>query len=360
MVKGQKGKPNHMIPAEAASDQPNERGNGQARPSTEGERLMFDSEQDGRLDKVIANHVHTLSRSRVQALIEAGNVRVDDAPALDNALKLARGQRVTISIPPPIPATPQPQAIALNILYEDADILVLNKQAGLVVHPGAGNPDGTLVNALLAHFHDAGAKALSSIGGVARPGIVHRLDKDTSGLMVVAKNDIAHQALTGQFADRSLSRTYLAIVRGRPSPSKARIDTMQGRNPRNRLKMAVVSHGGRQAVTDYATHRSYLDSDGDALASVVQCQLSTGRTHQIRVHMAHIGCPILGDPLYGATTRSWQSSHHLQPIERQALHASALRLCHPRSGEDMAFECSLPTDFRSMTEQLELIARDNT
>lgn len=327
------------------------------------ERLQIEAEEDGRLDKVIAGHIDTLSRSRVQALIEAGNVLVDDAPASDNSMKVRSGQRLTVTIPPAAPATPLPQAIPLTILYEDDDILVVNKQAGLVVHPGAGNPDGTLVNALLAHFEHEGAggmAGLSGIGGVARPGIVHRLDKDTSGLMVVAKNDHAHQKLTEQFADRTLSRTYLAIVRGRPNPPMGRIDTMQGRSTRNRLKMAVVSRGGKQAITDYATHRAYLGAAGEPLASIVECKLQTGRTHQIRVHLAHVGCPILGDPLYGASTGSWLKSNGLPGIERQALHACALRLCHPTSGESMAFECSLPEDFRSLADQLEAISRDNT
>ena len=322
--------------------------------------LTFEADEGGRLDKIVAGCLDSLTRARVQALIEAGHVLVDGAPASGKADKIAPGQQVTVTVPPARPAAPEAQPIPLTIVYEDDDILVVNKQAGLVAHPGAGNPDGTLVNALLAHFGQSGASALSGIGGVARPGIVHRLDKDTSGLMVVAKNDQAHQGLSDQFADRTLSRTYLAVVRGALMPAKGRIETQIGRHPRNRLKMAVVVQSGKPAVTDYATHRIYRDRQGKPIASVAQCTLLTGRTHQIRVHMAHAGNPILGDPVYGASSQSLGTSARFSGIERQALHACAMRLRHPASGEMMAFECSIPADIRSLTDHLEAISRENT
>ncbi len=320
-------------------------------------RLLVESE--GRLDKIVSDQIDGLSRSRIQALIEGGHVVVDDKPADDRSTKVRPGQIIVVSVPAPKPAKPEAQSIPLLIVYEDDDIIVLNKQAGLVVHPGAGNPDGTLVNALLAHLQPASG-ALSGIGGVLRPGIVHRLDKDTSGLMVVAKNDTAHHALTQQFADRTLSRTYLAIVRGRPMPPKGRIETSIGRSSRNRLKMAVVSRGGKPATTDYLTVRSYGVSGDSIAASLIECKLMTGRTHQIRVHMAHLGCPILGDALYGAGAIKWLKSNHISGVTRQALHACALRLSHPTTGESMAFECSLPADFRSLSDQLEAISCDNS
>ena len=315
-------------------------------------------EAAGRLDKTIADQIDGLSRSRVQALIEAGYVSVDGVTTRNRSAQVQPDQTVAVAVPVAKPAKPEAQKIPLLIVYEDVDIIVVNKQAGLVVHPGAGNPDGTLVNALLSHLSNK-KDELSGIGGVLRPGIVHRLDKDTSGLMVIAKNDHAHQALASQFADRTLSRTYLALTKGRPNPPKGSVDAKIGRSSRNRLKMAVVNQNGKDAITDYLTVRSYGGTD-KAAASLIECKLKTGRTHQIRVHMAHIGCPIFCDPLYGSNATNWLNSNGINSINRQALHACALRLRHPTSGDAMTFECSLPADFRSLNDQLEAISCDNS
>jgi 23S rRNA pseudouridine1911/1915/1917 synthase len=249
----------------------------------------------------------------------------------------------------------QPQAIALDIVYEDNDLLVINKPAGLTVHPGAGNPDMTLANALLAHCGDS----LSGIGGVARPGIVHRIDKDTTGLLVAAKNDAAHLALSAQLADRSLSRTYLALVWGEPSPGKGTITGNIDRSFSNRQKMAVVNKGGRPAVTHYEV----VSSLQSPVVSLVQCKLETGRTHQIRVHFAHIGHPLVGDPLYGAPAASKLNSKAgktlpdaakkaLLSFERQALHAKKIGFIHPTTGKAMQFECELPEDMKRLIAAL--------
>lgn len=324
--------------------------------------LHINAEDEGRLDKVIAGQIEMLSRARVQALIDAGHVALDGEAVFDRAINVHRGQEIDIVLPDAEPAEPKPESIPLQVVYEDKDILVVNKPAGLVVHPGAGNSNGTLVNALLGYFErkQPGMAGLSGIGGVLRPGIVHRLDKGTSGLMVVAKNDKAHHSLTDQFSDRSLSRTYLAIVQGLPTPPKGRIETLIGRNPKNRQKMAVVRRHGKSAVTMYDAHKTYWTGDGKPLASVVECALQTGRTHQIRVHMTHIGCPVVGDPLYSRSKPNWLKAEELQSLDRQALHACALKLRHPSTDEAMTFECSPPADFRSLADHLAAIGCDNS
>ena len=300
---------------------------------------------DDRLDKALARALPSLSRSRVRALIEAGHVSCDGQTVDDPSRRVKPGQSFDILVPYAKPAEPEPQAIDLVVLHEDPAVLVVDKPAGMVVHPAAGNRDGTLVNALLAH---CGAR-LSGIGGVIRPGIVHRLDKDTSGLMVVAKTDAAHAALAAQFADRTLSRTYLAVVRGAPSRAVDEIDLPIGRDPRNRKRMAVVHRGGKPAITRYRVVRRFGPSGKPPVAGLLECTLGTGRTHQIRVHLAAIGHPILGDALYGGRRRG----DALPDAGRQALHAAKLRFVHPTTGETVAFSRDLPYDIKRLIEILE-------
>ncbi|MDB5366539.1 MAG: rluD [Rhodospirillales bacterium] len=291
-----------------------------------------------RLDKALAVTLPDLSRARLQALIAAGAVSVAGIAWTDGNTRVHDGLVVTVAVPPSVPAIPAAQPIPLNIVFEDEFLLVIDKPAGLVVHPGAGHHDGTLVNALLAHCGDQ----LSGIGGVRRPGIVHRLDKDTSGLMVAAKTDAAHRGLSAQLADRSLSRTYRAIVWGQPTPVAGRIDAPIGRSLNNRRKMAVVRHGGREAVTLYS-----MVTRVGGKASLVECKLMTGRTHQIRVHMASIGHPLVGDPLYG---RARSDGSALARFPRQALHATAIAFIHPIDGREMSFVSEPPQDFRALID----------
>ncbi len=311
----------------------------------------------GRLDKVLAQALAQdaqgialgLSRARLQQLIKGGHVRCDGKVVAEGKQPVAAGAVIEIEVPPPVPATPKAEGIALNVLYEDDDVLVIDKPAGLVVHPAAGNWEHTLVNALLAHCGDS----LSGIGGVARPGIVHRLDKETSGLMVVAKNDRAHQALTRQFAGRSLSRIYQAVVWGLPNPLEGEIEGAIGRHPRARQKMAVVAHGGKDALTYYKT----LEAFG-TWAALVECRLATGRTHQIRVHMAHRGHPLIGDPVYGTRKALPKKAGErgliagLQAFPRQALHAGEIKFLHPVTGKSMKFKSNIPDDLSNLLKTL--------
>ncbi len=309
-------------------------------------------EQAGqRLDKWLADALPVLSRSRLRALIEAD--RVTDAngrPAGDPSRKVRAGEAFSVTVPPAAPATPEPQAMRLDVVYEDADVIVVDKPAGLVVHPAAGNPDNTLVNALLAHC----GGGLAGIGGVRRPGIVHRLDKDTSGLLVAAKNDAAHQSLSEQFAAHSIERAYRAVVWGVPSPVEGTVVGNIGRSPRDRKKMAVTNRGGKAALTRYRVLRAY-----GTIASLVECRLETGRTHQIRVHMAHIGHPLVGDRTYGraragrARDLPQAVQDGLRAFPRQALHAFVIGFRHPTSGEALRFESECPTDINELTAQLE-------
>ncbi len=307
-----------------------------------------------RLDKVLAAGVDGLSRSRVQALLEQGHVQAGGRTITDPSQRVKPGQTFTLFIPEAEPAIPQAQALPLTVVYEDEDVLVLDKPAGLVVHPAAGNPDNTLVNALLAHCGDS----LSGIGGVRRPGIVHRLDKDTSGLMVVAKNDRAHHGLTEQFSDRSLSRTYQALVWGVPTPKTGRIEGNIGRCPNDRKKMAVVA-GGKPAATRYTIVRAFHGA-----ATLVECTLETGRTHQIRVHMTHIGHPLVGDPLYGLSratrlrgSKAALLAESIRPtlvgFPRQALHAVGLSFLHPRTRQRLCFSVDLAEDLQGILQILE-------
>jgi 23S rRNA pseudouridine1911/1915/1917 synthase len=308
-----------------------------------------------RLDKFLTGKLPELSRARIQGLLEQSCVICNGEIITGASYKIKTGQEYQLVMPETAPSHIEPQAMELNIVYEDAHLLVINKPAGLTVHPAPGNRDKTLVNALLAHCGDS----LSGIGGVARPGIVHRLDKDTSGLLVVAKNDSAHNFLAAQLADHTLGRTYTAIVWGAPHPAQGTITGNIGRSPANRQKMAVVKNGGKAAVTHYTT----LKILNSKIAALVECRLETGRTHQIRVHFLHIGCPLVGDPAYGQATgrRLGQNIYKHIPentrnallnFKRQALHASELRLIHPQSKKEMRFSCPLPADMKDLLETL--------
>ncbi|MGU3400342.1 RluA family pseudouridine synthase [Brucellaceae bacterium D45D] len=301
-----------------------------------------------------------LSRSRVQSLIAEGHVTVDGVPAREARQKLREGMKITVVLPEPEPAEPQGENIALNILYEDDDLIVIDKPSGLVVHPGNGNWTGTLVNALIYHCGDS----LSGIGGVRRPGIVHRLDKDTSGVLVVAKNDRAHRHLSDQFADHGrtgeLERSYIALVWGMTERPQGSIDAHLGRSHRDRTKQAVVRddrEDARHAVTHYTTLEKFgARADATALASLVECRLETGRTHQIRVHMAHLGHPLIGDMDYGGSYKTKANKlpdplkEAVQNFPRQALHARILAFIHPATGELMRFESPLPADMNHLVE----------
>ena len=328
-----------------------------ADPETQKETYHVDiapAEAGNRLDAALTRALQaqglTLSRARVQALIAAGLVTRAGA-TLSAAGKVKAGEHYLVHRPAPLPATPEAQAIPLDVIYEDDDVIVIDKPAGLVVHPAAGNPDRTLVNALIAH---CGA-SLSGIGGMARPGIVHRLDKDTSGLLVAAKSERAHLGLAAQFAahgrDGRLERSYLAVVWGRPYPEKGQISANIGRSPTNRKSFAVVASGGKTATTHYEVIRPL----GPA-ASLVRCRLETGRTHQIRVHMAHLGHPLLGDPVYGARrggARPPAAVAAAKLLGRQALHATTLGFHHPVTGRELCFESPLPSDIKDLTSKLE-------
>ena len=306
-------------------------------------------EDSNRLDRVLAGSLRELSRSRLKALILAGRVSVGSAPICDPAYHVAAGDTITIDVPQAVAAEPAGEDIALDIVYEDDDIIVIDKPSGLVVHPAAGHETGTLVNALIAH---CGA-SLSGIGGVRRPGIVHRLDKDTTGLMVAAKNDPAHQSLTAQFADHgrtgAMRRGYMAFVWGVPNRQRGTVDAPIDRHPHAREKKAV-RQSGREAVTHWEVQESFQGRDGKPVATLLACQLETGRTHQIRVHLAHIGHPLMGDSVYGPHFKTKAS--HLGPrsrtalaaLGRQALHAYLLVLQHPKTGEILHWESPLPKD----------------
>lgn len=312
-----------------------------------------------RIDKLLAGRLG-LSRSRIQGLIKAGAVAIAARPVQDAGQKVKSGDMVQVAVPEPAPAEPVGEDIALDVVYEDAAVIVIDKPAGLVVHPAAGHATGTLVNALIAH---CGA-SLSGIGGVRRPGIVHRLDKDTSGLLVVAKSDAAHQSLSEQFqahgVDGRLERRYLALVWGTPVRPTGVVEAPLQRSTQNRLKIAVAKgEHGRHALTHYRALKVYKTKDGKPLASLLELRLETGRTHQIRVHMAHIGHPVLGDQTYGAGYNT--SARHLSQaaaaalsaLGRQALHATALGFEHPTTGEPLSFVRPPPADMARLIAALE-------
>lgn len=311
-----------------------------------------------RLDKAIVELYPELSRSRIKGLIEADFVQINDKPINSPSYKVSDGENIAIMIPEPIDDRPKPENIPLEIFYEDQDLLVINKPVGMVVHPGAGNFEGTLVNALLYHCKDN----LSGIGGVKRPGIVHRLDKDTSGLIVVAKNDKAHQGLSDQLQDRTLYRTYTAFVWKTPTLIKGKINQPIGRHPTNRLKMAIRKSSGREAITHYQVKENY-----GGIVSCIECKLESGRTHQIRVHMQHMRHPLLGDPLYGLAEQERlrllqkgnleeKITNKINNLPRQALHALEIGFVHPVSEEKMGFSCPLPKDLRDLENHLKTIS----
>ena len=310
-----------------------------------------------RLDRVLAEALDGVSRARVKALIEAGHVTRRDGGAAtitEPSTRVKPGQTFAIFLPQPRPAVPEAQALPLAIVYEDEDVIVIDKQAGLVVHPAPGNPDRTLVNALIAHCGDG----LTGIGGEMRPGIVHRLDKDTSGLMVAAKTQAAHDGLSAQFAARSVGRVYCAVVWGVPVPAQGEIAGNIGRSPRNRKKMAVLKQGGKKSLTRYEVVKK-LGPGHPGPASVVDCRLATGRTHQVRVHMAAISHPLIGDPLYGRGPRgAGRGAAHLPPLarqfSRQALHARALAFRHPRTAQSVEFSSHLPQDMKELINCFDL------
>ena len=305
------------------------------------EARIADTAHGWRLDRALADAVPTLSRERLKALIAAGAVSHDGQPWRETSKKTAAGQLFAIAVPAPTPLHNEAQAIPLVIAYEDDDLIVIDKQAGLVVHPAAGNFDGTLVNALLHHC----AGNLSGIGGVARPGIVHRIDKDTSGLMVAAKTDRAHEGLARQFHDHSIDRRYRAIVGGTPRPAAGTIDAPLARSPQNRKKIAIVQ-GGKRAVTHFTTLQPLRD------AALVECRLETGRTHQVRVHMASIGHALLGDPVYAKVKSTHKTVIETLGFRRQALHAAYLGFIHPVNNTALAFESRMPADMQELFSQL--------
>jgi 23S rRNA pseudouridine1911/1915/1917 synthase len=305
-----------------------------------------------RLDRLLALALPEQSRTRLKALIEEGHVAHGGAALSDPAQKVKAGAVITVTLPALQSALPLPQAIPLSIVFEDAHVIVIDKQAGLVVHPAAGNRDGTLVNALLAH---CGA-SLKGIGGEARPGIVHRIDKDTSGLIVAAKTELALRILGRQFAAHTIERVYRACVWGVPRAMTGTISTNLARSPANRQKMAVVHSGGKQAVTHYKVARVFTTSSkgraspGVGFAALLECRLETGRTHQVRVHLSHLGHPLIGDMIYG---RKRVVPGLDIAIERQALHASVLGFLHPKTHNPLRFESPLPADFQDLIAALE-------
>jgi 23S rRNA pseudouridine1911/1915/1917 synthase len=322
------------------------------------ERIVVAAAEAGeRLDRVLAARLADLSRSRLKALILAGEVAISDRTIRDPGRRVNAGEEVAVAVPPPEPAEPAPEDIPLKVVFEDEEMIVIDKPAGLVVHPAAGNHSGTLVNALIAH---CGA-SLSGIGGVRRPGIVHRLDKDTTGLMVVAKTDGAHAALARQFADHgrtgALRRGYLAFVWGAPDRPKGTIEAPIGRDPKARNKMAVHPQG-RAAVTSWQALEKYQGTDGAAVATLVECRLLTGRTHQIRVHLASIGHPLMGDDTYGKGFRTKagrlppDARAALEGLGRQALHAYLLAVQHPVRGDVLEFRSELPGDLLRLYHSL--------
>jgi len=310
------------------------------------------SDAGERIDRFLAARLPDLSRARIQTLMRQGAVSAGGRTLEDPSAKINAGE-IVVALPPPLPAEPAAQDIPLTVVFEDDSLIVIDKPAGLVVHPAAGHADGTLVNALLSHC----GTSLSGVGGVARPGIVHRLDKDTSGLMVVAKTDAAHKALSAQFADHGrtgpLTRAYLALVWSPPARPRGTIDAPLGRSVKNREKIAIRKDG-REAIT----HWEMLDRFPDCDAGLIECRLETGRTHQIRVHLASIGSPLMGDAVYGAGHRtkasrlSDEARAALEALDRQALHAATLGFAHPTTGETHLFESDPPADLANLIDAL--------
>jgi 23S rRNA pseudouridine1911/1915/1917 synthase len=307
--------------------------------------MVAEDKSGSRLDRLLADALPALSRTRLKVLIEGGRVNAAGrGPVVDPSRRVQGGEAYTVAVPEAAPAAPEPQPMPLDIVFEDGHLVVVEKPAGLVVHPGAGNPDGTLVNGLLARC----AGGLSTIGGIKRPGIVHRLDKDTSGLIVVAKTDAAHLALVRQFAEHSVERAYFAVVWGVPHPRHGQVSGAIGRSTANRKKMAVVARGGKPALTRYRVLRTFGD-----VASLIECRPATGRTHQIRVHMTIAGHPLLGDSVYGQGRRRARVlpepvCNGIAAFNRQALHAYLIGFTHPEDGRRLAFKSVLPHDINEL------------
>jgi len=319
-------------------------------------RAVVASEQAGwRLDRFLAVALGDISRSRLQQLLQSGAVTHTRKTIRDGNFRVKPGEAYTVHLPPPSPPLPQGQNIPLQVVYEDKDLIVIEKPAGLVVHPAAGNPDGTLVNALIAHC----GTSLSGVGGVARPGIVHRLDKDTSGLLVAAKNERAMGSLAKQFANHTIERAYHAVVWGAPRAGDGIVEGQIGRNPFDRKRMAVLRGGGKQARTRYRLVEKFGDPD-KPFASLIECRLETGRTHQIRVHLTHIGHPLIGDPAYGKSRQAPRPKTTAQEVAfaaasnfpRQALHAYILGFQHPTLHKSMRFESRWPADLAELISAL--------
>jgi 23S rRNA pseudouridine1911/1915/1917 synthase len=299
----------------------------------------------GRLDRALSDALPDLSRARLQSLISEGALTVSGTAITDIANKKLSGQLFSLAMPPARPDHAVAQDIAITVIYEDEHLIIVDKAAGMVVHPSAGHPDGSLVNALLHHCKGS----LSGIGGVERPGIVHRIDKDTSGLLVVAKTDKAHEGLAKLFADHDIDRKYLAIVSGVPAPPAGIVRTQIGRSPNNRLKMAVLPNGkGKHAVTHFRIEEAFKTT------ALVSCTLETGRTHQVRVHMTHIGHPLIGDPVYSNRQKAYRIGPNGSIFDRQALHAASLGFIHPITGEKLYFSSNLPADMQELLTQLRL------
>ena len=312
-----------------------------------------------RIDRLLAAAIDGLSRSRIQALIADRCLRVETAAGAQTitepSYRVKPRQLIVLEVPPPVDAKPQGQEMPLSVVFEDAHLIVIDKPPGLVIHPAPGNPDRTLVNALIAHC----GGQLSGIGGVRRPGIVHRLDKETSGLIVAAKTDTAHAGLSRQFAQRRITRAYRALVIGVPAPPTGEIAGNIGRSPRNRKKMAVLTSGGKPALTRYRLIHSF-----GGLASLIECRLATGRTHQIRVHLAEIGHAVIGDPLYGRRRRLARAPDGLAELirdfPRQALHATVLGFVHPVTGAPLTFASPLPHDMERLIVRLTNVKANRT
>ncbi|WP_249690683.1 RluA family pseudouridine synthase [Stappia sp. WLB 29] len=323
---------------------------------------VSDEDAGSRLDACLARHLPEISRSRIQSLIRQGRARVGGRTIMEPKYRVNSGEELALELPEPEEAEPTPEDIPLTIVYEDDHLVVIDKPAGLVVHPGPGNWSGTLVNALLHHCGDS----LSGIGGVKRPGIVHRLDKDTSGLLVVAKTDLAHQGLAAQFADHGrtgpLEREYVALVWGAPMQLRGTVDADLARSSANRQKIAVTKSGGRHAITHWQVRERFGAKDAPPIAALMACRLETGRTHQIRVHMAHIGHPLVGDADYGAhfRTKSARLPDEVRDVvdafPRQALHAGLLAFAHPATGETLRFESPLPDDMDTLLKAIRTLS----
>jgi len=316
--------------------------------------ILFNGEAGvkDRLDKVLSAHIQDLSRARLQGLIADGHVQLNGKPATLRSIKTSPGDHLLVMLPDVKESFMEAQALPLDIVYEDDDVLIVNKAAGMVVHPGAGVKDGTLVNALLAHC----GPALTGIGGVGRPGLVHRLDKDTSGIMIVAKSQAGYDALVPQFSEHTIERVYKAITLGSPMPPIGRVDKPIGRHPKHRTRMAVVSEarGGKTAATQYTRLKTY--AAGEVIcASMVECRLETGRTHQVRVHMASLGAPLVGDRLY--LDRRQSPIDAINTFPRQALHAYSLKFDHPVSGEPLYFSADIPNDMGKLVSEIDTICQ---